>query len=59
MKIKEVIMEKEVREKLLDKHNVGSSEVKEVLLGSPYFIRAKWDRYLAIGCSNRFLTIVF
>tara|TARA_Y100000034_G_C6659423_1_gene289028 strand:- start:328 stop:579 length:252 start_codon:yes stop_codon:yes gene_type:complete len=54
-----VIIEDWVKEKILDNHNVGYSEVKETFLNNPYFFKAKGGRYMAIGLCNRYITVIF
>lgn len=55
------ILEQEdwVKEKILDKHNIGASEIKEILLNNPYVLKARKGRYMAIGWSDKYLTIIF
>ena len=59
MKISKVVIEDEVKEKILDKHNIRASEIKEILLNNPYVLKARKGRYMAIGYSNKYLTIIF
>ncbi len=54
-----IVIEDKVKEKILTKHNVKAKEIKEVLLSNPLVLRAKYQRYIAIGKSERYLTIIF
>ena len=59
MKIKAVLIEDKVKEKVLDKHSVEAEEIREVLLGRLVVLKSKEERYVAFGTSKRYLTVVF
>ncbi len=59
MRILDILIEDQIKEKILKKHNVKSSEIKQVLLFNPYIVKSGKDRYMAIGYYQRFLTIIF
>ncbi|MBI2543220.1 MAG: hypothetical protein HYW24_03480 [Candidatus Aenigmarchaeota archaeon] len=59
MIIENVIIEDKVKEKILEKHNVTSFEIENVLLGNPLVLKTKESRHLAVGFYHRYLTIVF
>ena len=59
MMIEQVLIEDKIKEKILDKHNVEASEIKQVLLQKLLVLKSKRDRYLAIGHDQRYLTVVF
>lgn len=59
MYIADVLIEEKIKEKILQKHNVSATEIKTILLNKPYALRARENRYMAIGCHNRFITAVF
>ena len=59
MKISTVAISKETVYKIYKKHGVSFSEVKDVLLGNPYVSKTKFEAYLAIGKTNRYITIIF
>ena len=59
MIIENVIIEDKVKEKILEKHDVTAFELENVLLSRPLVLKAKENRYLAIGFYHRYLTIVF
>lgn len=59
MKILTIVIEEKIKKKILDKHNIEASEIREVLLNNPYFLKAKGKRYMAIGFCNRYITIIF
>ena len=59
MKISDVLIEDKVKEKILDKHNIKASEIKQVMLGNPYVLKARENRYMALGYYQRFITIIF
>ena len=59
MKISNILIEDKIKEKILYKHNIGASEIKNALLNSPLILRTREGRYLAIGNVQRIITIVF
>ena len=59
MKFDNIIIEDKVKEKILSKHNVEANEIINVLLSKPLVLRAKLDRYIAIGYYTKHLTIIF
>ena len=59
MRILDILIEDKVKEKVLDKHNVRSSEIKKIMLDNPYVVKSGKNRYMAIGYYQRFLTIIF
>lgn len=60
MRIKKIVLEKTVQEKILLKHGVRREEIERGLLeGKPIFFRAKDGKYMAISGYNRYLTIIF
>jgi len=59
MRIKYVVIEDEIKKKILDKHNIEATEIKDILLNNPYILKAKGERYMAIGWSHKYLTIIF
>ena len=40
MKISTVVTEEEIKKKILDKHDIKATEIKEILLNNPYVLRA-------------------
>lgn len=59
MKISKIIIEDKIKEKILYKHNIRASDIKEILLNNPYVFKAKYERYMAIGFSQKYITIIF
>tara|TARA_Y100000310_G_scaffold342400_1_gene445514 strand:+ start:265 stop:534 length:270 start_codon:yes stop_codon:yes gene_type:complete len=59
MKISDVLIEDKIKEKILNKHNLRASEIKNTLLNSPYILKSGKNRYMAIGISKRIITIIF
>ena len=60
MRIKKIVLEKTVQEKILLKHGVRREEIEHGLLeGKPRFFRAKDGKYMTISSYNRYLTIIF
>jgi len=59
MRVIDILIEDKVKEKILNKHNVRSLEIKQVILGDPYVVKSGKNRYMAIGFYQRFLTIIF
>lgn len=59
MKFANILIENKVKEKILFKHNVEAEEIKQVLLSKPLVLKAKHQRYIAIGKDERYLTIIF
>ena len=59
MRIRGVLIEDKVKEKILYGHNVHSFEIKEIILNNPYVLKVRDGRYMAIGKNSKFLTIIF
>lgn len=59
MKFDDIIIEDKIKEKILTRHNVEAEEIKQALLSNPLILKAKQQRYIAIGKSERYLTIIF
>lgn len=59
MMIENVIIEDEVKEKVLEKHNITAFEIKNVLLNKPLVLKTRLERYIAIGFHHRHMTIIF
>ena len=59
MKISDILIEDKIKEKVLYKHNIRSSEIKDTLLNNPLVLKTKNNRFMAIGKSQRTITIIF
>lgn len=59
MWIKSVSISKETVYKIHSKHGIKFSEVKGLLLTNPYVRKTKFQRFIAIGKTPRFVTVVF
>ncbi len=59
MRIADILIEDMIKEKILQKHNIRASEIKNVFIKRPYVLRAHGQRYMAIGYDTRFVTIIF
>ena len=59
MRFDNIIIEDRIKEKILSKHKVRADEVKETLLNKPLFLKTKFNRYIAIGHCQRYITIIF
>ena len=59
MKISKVIINKKVKEKILYKHTIRSFEIRDILLDNPYILKTRDGRYIAMGFSQRYITIIF
>ena len=59
MIISDILIEDKIKEKILHKHNVRASDIKEVLFSNPYVLKTKENRYMVLGKDNRYLTIIF
>lgn len=59
MKIIDILIEDKIKEKILNKHNITASEIKQIILNKPYILKARKNRYIAIGYYQRFITIIF
>lgn len=63
MKIRKIIMEEHVAEKIVSKHNLKRIIVREVLcdeVGKSYIERVGGDQYIAIGKSHAgYATVIF
>ena len=58
MRIGNIVIEDDVKEKILSKHNVRANEIVNVLLSKPLILKVKEDRYMAIGFFERHLTVI-
>ena len=59
MKITNILIEDNIKEKILDKHNVEATEIKQVIFSNPLILKSGKNRYMAIGSHQRYLTIIF
>ena len=59
MRILDILIEDQIKEKILKKHNVKSAEIKQAMLSNSYIIKSGKERYMAISYYQRFLTIIF
>ncbi|MFB6208712.1 MAG: hypothetical protein ABEJ56_01085 [Candidatus Nanohaloarchaea archaeon] len=60
MIIEDVLIEDRIKRKILSKHGVKASRIKDVFSGRPLIRKSKDDRYMAIGKSgNTFHTVIF
>lgn len=59
MKITDIIIEDKIKEKILLKHNVRATEIKNIFVKGPYVLKARGQRCMAIGYDQRFITVIF
>ena len=59
MKISKILIEEHIKEKILYKHHIRATEIKNALLNNPLILRTREGRYLAIGNDQRIITIIF
>ena len=60
MRIKKILIELKVQEKIFKKHNVLREDIENVFLNNePIFLKAKDGRYIAIGFIGEYFTIIF
>ena len=59
MRIANILIEDNIKEKILNKHNVEAIEIKQVIFSSPLILKVGKNRYMAIGYYQRYLTIIF
>ena len=59
MRITNILIEDNIKEKILSKHNVEASEIKQVIFSNPLILKVSKNRYMAIGYHQRYLTIIF
>ena len=59
MRIKQVMIAKEVKIKISRKHGIKFKEIKEVLLNNPLVRRTRDGKYIALNVVERYLTVVF
>ena len=60
MIIKKVVVEKEIKNKIFDKHGIYTEEIKNGLFyGKPIFYRTKDERYMAVTNYHRYITLIF
>ena len=53
------MIEDKITEKILDKHSIRASEVKNALLNNPFVLKTRDNRYMAMGFDQRIITIIF
>lgn len=58
MRFDNIIIEDEVKEKILSLHNVGADEIKGALSKNPLILKTKLNRYIAVSHYERYLTII-
>ena len=59
MKIKEVVIKKEIEGKIFYKHNLTPFEIEEALFNNPYITKTRDGRYFAINWVYGYITIIF
>ncbi|MEK6952172.1 MAG: hypothetical protein AABX29_04090 [Nanoarchaeota archaeon] len=60
MRIKKVLIELNIEEKINKKHGIYREEIEYALLdGKPIFFRTKDNKYVAITSKERYITIIF
>ena len=59
MKISKILIEDKIKEKILYKHNIRASEIKNALFSNPIMLKTRENRYIAIGYDQRIITIIF
>lgn len=59
MIIKEVVIDKEVKVKIYNKHNIRFREAREVLLNKPLVKRTRDGKYMAVNRVERYITVIF
>ncbi len=59
MRITDIIIEDKIKEKILKKHNIRATEIKNIFTKTPYVLKAREQRYMTIGYDQRFITVIF
>ena len=60
MKIKKILIEVSVEEKISKKHGVHRNEIEEGLFeGKPIFFKTKDEKYMAFLLRGRYISVVF
>lgn len=60
MKIKKILVETKIQEKILYKHGIKREEIENALLeGKPKFIRIKDNLYMAVTHCHEYITAIF
>jgi len=59
MKISEILIEDKIKEKILYKHNIRASEIREALLNNPLVLKISNNRYIGIGNAQSVITVIF
>lgn len=60
MKIKKILVETEIQQKILHKHGIKREELENALLeGKPKFIRIRDNLYMAITHYHEYITAIF
>ncbi len=59
MKITKIVIEKEIERKILYKHNITLFEIEEAIFTSPYILKSRDNRYMAINWVQKYITIIF
>ena len=59
MRITDVLIEDRIKEKVFNSHSITALEIKQTMLNNPYTLKARTNRYMAIGYCQRFITLIF
>ncbi len=59
MRITDVLIEDRIKEKVFNIHSITALEIKHIMLSNPYVLKARENRYMAIGYYQKFITIIF
>jgi uncharacterized DUF497 family protein len=59
MKISSILIEDNIKEKILEKRGIKAFEIKNILLNNPYVLKSGKDRYMALGKVQKYITIIF
>ena len=59
MKIRQILIKKRTKIKILCKHGVNEEEVCSVFEKRQLILKSRDGRYIAIGCPDRYITVVF
>lgn len=59
MRISNILIEDNIKEKILSKHNVKASEIKKLIFSNPLILKGRQNKYIAIGHYQKYLTVIF
>lgn len=59
MKIRKILIEETVKEKIKYKHRINPLEIEQTLFNNPYTLKIRNNLYMTIGHHQKYITIIF